>query len=407
MTVETMTGHETLTAGAPAAVSTDAGSGRRIVLVIDDDPVVTTGLEMLLHEEGRTIILCSDLESAELVLARHPVTHVLSDVQFSGPLGYEGLHFLTRIRRQRPDCRIVLMTGLPTDTLRQAAAQCGVTTVLAKPFEIADLERALGLGERSRGAYQSLRVPALPEILQCGLLTAAFQPIVTPSGDAFGFEALARIRGDWPGGGIAELLDYATQRQQLAELNLAALETALRQAPMLPAGTLLFMNVDPATFHHPGLFETLQRTASRNGVPLSRIVLELTERSGFTDEAAALAVLARLAEAGVRFALDDHGSAYSHLSLIDRIRPTFIKISHTFGTAFEEDPMRMRVVRHIAAMARDFGCLTILEGVESAATAQAAAAHGIDLAQGFYFGRPNEASFWTDVPAGDGVRRIA
>ena len=134
-----------------------------------------------------------------------------------------------------------------------------------------------------------------------------------------------------------------------------------------------------------------------HGLPLSRVVLEVTERSGFTDAAADLAVFERLGEAGVRFALDDHGSAYSHLSLIDRIRPTFIKISQAFGTAFEEDPMRTRVVRHIAAMARDFGCRTILEGVETEATARAAAANAIDLVQGYYFGRPREAACWTDV----------
>lgn len=370
---------------------------RQIILVIDDDPVVTAGLEVLLHEDGRTILLCSDVESAELVLARHPVTHVLSDVQFSGPFGYEGLHFLTRIRAQRPDCRIVLMTGMVTETLREAAAQFGVRMVLEKPFALNELQEALGLGTPSAGAYEVLRVPALDEILRGDLLTAAFQPIVALDGGVFGFEALARVRGGWPGGGITELLDYASRRHRLAELNVAAIETAIRQSALLPAGTLLFLNVDPAAFHHPALFDALRRAAPAHGLPLSRVVLEVTERSGFTDAAADLAVFERLGEAGVRFALDDHGSAYSHLSLIDRIRPTFIKISQAFGTAFEEDPMRTRVVRHIAAMARDFGCRTILEGVETEATARAAAANAIDLVQGYYFGRPREAACWTDV----------
>ncbi|MGZ5442899.1 MAG: EAL domain-containing protein [Thermoanaerobaculia bacterium] len=370
---------------------------RQSILVIDDDPVVTAGLEVLLHEDGRTIILCSDLESAELVLARHPVTHVLSDVQFSGPLGYEGLHFLTRIRAQRPDCRIVLMTGMVTETLREAAAQFGVRTVLEKPFALNELQEALDLGDPPAGTYEMLRVPALDEILHGGLLTAAFQPIVTPDGRVFGFEALARVRGEWLGGGITELLDYASQLHRLAELNVAAIETAIRQSALLPAETLLFLNVDPAAFHHAALLDALQRAAPAHGLPLSRVVLEVTERSGFTDAAADLAVFERLGEAGVRFALDDHGSAYSHLSLIDRIRPAFIKISQAFGTAFEEDPMRTRVVRHIAAMARDFGCLTILEGVETEATARAAEANAIDLVQGYYFGRPREAACWTDV----------
>lgn len=381
---------------------------RQTILVIDDDPVITDALELLLDGAGRTIVVCSDLESAELVLARYPVTHVLSDVQFSRPLGYEGLHFLSRIRSQRPDCRIVLMTGMPSEALCELAAQWGAASVLAKPFALRELEEALALppGDAGTGAdgddadggaaCELLRVPGLEEILRGGL-TTAFQPIVTPDGCVFGFEALTRIGVAWPGGGITELLEYAARRGALAELNLAAIETAIAQAPLLPAATLLFLNVDPVAFHHPALAETLLRAAVRHGVAASRLVLEITERSGFCDDEGALAVLDRLSAAGARFALDDHGSAYSHLSLIDRIRPAFIKISQTFGTAFEEDPMRTRVVRHIAAMARDFGCLTIMEGVETAATARAAAANAIDLVQGYYFGRPREAACWTDV----------
>ncbi len=374
---------------------------RQTILVIDDDPAIIAGLEMLLDGDGRVLILCPDLESAELMLARHPVTHVLSDVQFSGRLGYEGLHFLTRIRAQRPGCRIVLMTGMVSDTLCAEAEQLGAATVLAKPFELHELEQALGLEGRSAGPTEILRVPPLDEILHGGLLSTAFQPIVTPDLAIFGFEALARIGGAWADGGISDLFEYASKRRQLAELNVAALKSAVSRAGLLPSGTLLFMNVDPTTFHYPGFVETLVAATAEHGLPLSRIVLEITERSAFADADTALHVLDRLYDMGVRFALDDHGSAYSHLSLIDRIRPSFFKISQTFGTAFEEDPMKTRVVRHIAAMAHDFGCLTILEGIESASTALAAVAHDVDLVQGYYFGRPREASCWTDA------RRVA
>ena len=59
-------------------------SAREYVLIIDDDPAITEALAMLLDEDGRTTIICSDVESAEIMLARYPVTHVLTDVQFSG-----------------------------------------------------------------------------------------------------------------------------------------------------------------------------------------------------------------------------------------------------------------------------------------------------------------------------------
>lgn len=372
---------------------------RQTILVIDDDTAITDALSMLLDCEGRTIFCCSDLESAELVLARHPVSHVLSDVQFSGPFGFEGLHFLTRIRAQRPECRIVLMTGNVNEELRGVSAQLGADAMLAKPFELRELEAALQLDDSGEGTYESFHVPTLDEVLHGGLLTTAFQPIVAPDSSIFGFEALTRIR-DWPYGGVLELFEYAAKRQRLAELNLAAIHAAVTNARALPGNPVLFLNVDPTTFDGCDVETALRSIAARNAFPLSRIVLELTERSGFTDSVAALHELEDLRADGVRFALDDHGSAYSHLSLIDQIRPSFIKISHTFGTAFDEDAMRTRVVRHISALAHDFGCRTVLEGVESESTARAAVEHGIDLIQGFHFGRPREASHWVDAVRG-------
>ena len=58
------------------------------------------------------------------------------------------------------------------------------------------------------------------------------------------------------------------------------------------------------------------------------------------------------------------------------------------------DDTKERIVRHTVSLANDFDCETILEGVESAHTALAAAAMGVTLAQGFHFGRPSAAGHW-------------
>lgn len=373
-------------------------SPREHVLLIDDDRSVAEGLAVLLERDGRTTIVCSDIESAEIILARYPVTQVVSDVQFSGSFGFEGLHFLARIRAQRPDCRIVLMTGHATEALRTAALGLGASAVLAKPFSYGELEAALASTDHGTGAYELLRVAPIEDVLHGGLLSAAFQPIVR-LGDTsiFAFEALTRIRGNWPGGGPAELFQYASRRARLADLNLAALECAVADGRCLPDDAALFINIDPLVFEGGELAASLRTAAARAAFPLSRIVLEITERSGFGDDAAHSRTFDELRGDGVRFALDDHGSAYSHLSLINVIRPSFIKISNSFGTGFEEDETRARIVRHVVSLARDFGCSTVLEGIESASTAYAAAALGIELAQGYHFGRPDAVSHWRDT----------
>lgn len=370
---------------------------RECILLVDDDPYISEALSLTLERTGRTLILCSDVESAEIALTRFPVTHLVTDLQFSGRFCFEGLQFIERVHAHSPDCRVVLMTGFATEEVRAEALRQGASDVLAKPFDTEELEAALGPRELPGGDYEVIRIPSMDEILAGANLAAAFQPIVRvmPHGIApFAYEALTRVRGNWLAGGPVMLFDYASRRSKLAELNVVTMKNAVAEAAALPEEATLFLNIDPLTFGREALVPSLTSSCALAGIAMSRIVLEVTERSGFEDDVVALRAFDELRERGVRFALDDHGSAYSHLSLIDRIRPSFVKISNAFGTGFELDSTKERIVKHTVSLARDFGCDTILEGIETAETARAAVEVGVTYAQGFHFGRPCAASHW-------------
>jgi EAL domain-containing protein (putative c-di-GMP-specific phosphodiesterase class I) len=105
-----------------------------------------------------------------------------------------------------------------------------------------------------------------------------------------------------------------------------------------------------------------------------------------------MGALDELRAAGVEYALDDVGASYSHLDLIDRIRPAYLKISHEFGTDFEKDASRRKIIRNILALATDFDCEIILEGVESEDTSRAATELGARYAQGFLYAQPRCAN---------------
>jgi EAL domain-containing protein (putative c-di-GMP-specific phosphodiesterase class I) len=373
---------------------------RQYILLADDDDAITEALSFTLDRPGRTVILCSDIDAAELALSRFPITHLVTDVQFSGDFGFEGLHFLGRVRAQVPQCRILLMTGNASPGLESAAAVHGAS-VLAKPFATSDLEKALRSADvfsvAAAEPYDVIRIPSTEQILRGEGLSVAFQPIVRLTQDnqphTVAYEALTRVDGPWLDG-PATLFEYIERRGKLPQLNIVMMTRAIREAAALPEDSAVFINIDPLTFAEPKLVPELYRAALCADVSLHRIVLEITERSGFSDCADGV-IFDELRAIGVRFALDDHGSAYSHLGQISSIRPSFIKISNTFGTAFEEDETKLRIVRHTVALARDFGCETILEGVESGATARAAVDAGVPLAQGFHFSHARAASHWS------------
>jgi EAL domain-containing protein (putative c-di-GMP-specific phosphodiesterase class I) len=228
-------------------------------------------------------------------------------------------------------------------------------------------------------------VPALYDRFDRVSMHIALQPIMAVREETiFAYEALARF-----GRGVDTAEQFRREAERgSARLNLAAVHNALDAFRTLPDTALLFLNVDPIALAAAELPDLVRDGAARNNLDLARIVLEITERSPLHDLDATSRAVTGLHRSGVRFALDDFGSAHSHLPHLDLIRPAFLKIGHGFGSAFETSATRTAIVRHIAALARDLDCATVLEGVETPETAGAVRDLGIDLAQGHYFGRP-------------------
>lgn len=376
----------------------------QLVLLLDDDLTVTEGLALGLQRDGRTVITCNDVESAELIVERMHPSHIVADIRLSGPFAFEGLDFIRYAKRHTPESRIILISGDGAEALQLEASQRGAVAFLQKPFEVQALDATLDLLScsvlSSAGDYGTyIRMPLLDEILESAALNPFFQPIVKlgEPGSIFGYEALARFRSESPLRNPDVLFTYAERKQRVSELEFACMRRALQAGATLATGGFIFLNVHPGSFAAGTSFrDVLFSQAEKTGVALDRIVLEITEQGSLSGTPAVLKTIAELREQGIRFAFDDVGVAYSHLPLIDAIRPSFLKISQHFGTAFETDSTRMKIVMNLLSMARDFNCDLILEGVEQEATANMAAGLGIPLGQGFFFGYPADASTFLD-----------
>ena len=128
------------------------------VLIVDDDAVVRDAIGMVLSDEGYDCRTTSGAEAA-LEMARETDPHlVISDMKMPGK---DGLWLLDRLRRERPDTAVVMLTAYG-DT--EAAVEClrrGATDYLHKPPRSGDLlrsiERALSRrrDERARERYRT------------------------------------------------------------------------------------------------------------------------------------------------------------------------------------------------------------------------------------------------------------
>src|SRR5437899_367307 len=133
------------------------------ILVVDDDDAVREGLAAALHASGRTVITCSDVESAQVVVENETIGAVVCDVRLSGPLSIDGIEFIDHVRAQQVGSKIVVMSGAGVAEMPPEALRHGATQFLTKPFDFCDLELALGWEEQVAPTLS--HVPPLPRIL--------------------------------------------------------------------------------------------------------------------------------------------------------------------------------------------------------------------------------------------------
>ena len=372
----------------------------QLVLLVDDDLMITEGLAAGLQREGRSIITCNDVESAELVAERMRPSHIVVDIRLSGPFGYEGLDFIRFAKRAVPESRVILISGEAAEALQLEASERGAVAFLKKPFDVGELDAMLDLLHASVLAGHStedrvIRTPLIDDIVRGHVLFTAFQPIVDltlPNRPAVAYEALARCRTESLFRSPDVLFQYASRKNRIGDLEAACTARAFRSAAAaLPEDASLFLNVHPHVFAFGTTFsKSVLASAAATNIALRRVVLEITEQGSLASTRTVLDTIAGLREAGVRFAFDDVGVSYSHLPLMDLVRPSFLKVSQHFGTGFETDATRTKIVMNLLSLANDFGGDLILEGIEEESTAARAMELGIRYGQGFLFGRPSE-----------------
>jgi diguanylate cyclase (GGDEF)-like protein len=231
----------------------------------------------------------------------------------------------------------------------------------------------------------------LDEALREDQLEVWYQPIQRlESGSLRGYEALVRWRH--PTRGLAPPDVFV----RLAELNGAifrlgeiVLEKACREAATWDRRLSCAVNISPAQFRRPELLvEMVKRALERSGLAPSRLYLEITESSLMEDSAQTRQAINDLADFGVKFSLDDFGAGYSSLAYIQKYPFSTIKIDRAFVANIHVDRVSSAIVASICVLAERIHMTVVAEGVETLVQQRALADLGVDLAQGYFYGRP-------------------
>lgn len=139
------------------------------------------------------------------------------------------------------------------------------------------------------------------------------------------------------------------------------------------------------------LLESILRIIDKYKVPHHFIEIELTETTTDVDYKELKKIVYGLREQDISTSVDDFGVGYSSLNLIREMPWNVLKIDKSFLPTQEEennDPSKVKMLRHIITMSQDLGLECIVEGVETAEQVKLLKDCKCYLAQGFYFDRP-------------------
>ncbi len=251
-------------------------------------------------------------------------------------------------------------------------------------------------GEDEGGKSEVSWMTNLREALDEDKFEIRFQPINNIStGETTHHELLIRLRAE-DGSFISPdaFLPSAVRFGLMNEIDFwmirhAAIAYAEYSRP--GSGLKFSINLSANAFENDDLTGYVEEVFEEYSVQASDIVFEITESLAVRRPLQVDQQIATLRDLGCQFALDDFGTGYSSFSYLQKLQFDYIKIDGTFVQDLPNNPVDQKMIKLIAEVGREAGMQTIAEYVRDVESLELLGELGVDMAQGFFIGRPTKA----------------
>jgi diguanylate cyclase (GGDEF)-like protein len=276
-----------------------------------------------------------------------------------------------------------------TDALDKAyvalhSTQQGTYRGWANTQHQADLCRQqMGLASYLYRAYQEKR------------LRLAWQPVIeSTTGHVVHYEALLRMIGH--GGKITSagaLIPVAEQMGLIEEIDAMVLDMVVQELRNSTDVTLA-LNVSNLTTDSQTWLDHLNALVEETPEIAPRLIVEITETAAQRDLRRVAYFVASIQSLGAQVALDDFGSGYTSFRQLKALSVDMVKIDGVFIKDIAHNADNRFFVRTLLDFIRGFGLQSVAEFVENGEIAKILMEMGVDLMQGYYFGKPDNHRRW-------------
>ena len=232
------------------------------------------------------------------------------------------------------------------------------------------------------------------DALKADHLVLHYQPkIEIASGKASGVEALVRWQhtqhGLLP---PCEFLPQIELTDMIRRLTHWVIDTAAAQVAhwlSLGLSVPVAVNLSARNLIEEDLPDWIAQVLRRRAIPPHLLEVEITETAMMVAPDRSLAVLQRIADQGVRLAVDDFGTGFSSFALLRRLPPGIaLKIDRSFVERIADNPADEAIVASMIHLGHGLKAHAIAEGVENVGVLQRLGHLGCQQAQGYLIARP-------------------
>lgn len=150
----------------------------------------------------------------------------------------------------------------------------------------------------------------------------------------------------------------------------------------------LSVNVSRADFYNANLASILLDTVKNYNLSPSLLHLEITESAYTENPMQIIETVTQLRELGFIIEMDDFGSGYSSLNMLNQMPIDVLKLDMQFVQSETAKPIKQSILRFVMDIARSMELDTVAEGVETPEQLERLKEIGCNYAQGYYFSKP-------------------
>ncbi|NWF67336.1 MAG: EAL domain-containing protein, partial [Campylobacterales bacterium] len=139
------------------------------------------------------------------------------------------------------------------------------------------------------------------------------------------------------------------------------------------------------------MVDFINAQASKYSINLSNVTFEILENLTLSnDDIKIRDMITMLKKSGSLIAIDDFGSENSNFSRLLSLQSDFIKIDGMFIQNCDKQTEKQTIIKAIVELAKALDMKTVAEFVSSKEIYDMVKTLGVDYAQGYYFGKPEE-----------------